>query len=94
MIVNFAPQTLEEEVRQNIACIMETVAGSVPLDRSFGLDSTIVDLPMNIVQSQMTNRIIAAIQAYEPRIIVNEVRFQTMNDHAVKPLVKYSIVGG
>ena len=94
MIVNFAPQTLKEELDQNIACIIETVAGTVPLDRSFGLDIADVDLPTNILQSQMTNKIISAIQDYEPRVKVDSVVFVTDDNGVVKPDVRYSLAEG
>lgn len=89
MKVDFAPATLEEELAQNIACIIETVVGTVPLARSFGLDSTFVDSTSPFVESQMTNQIISAVQEFEPRATVTEVIFAKGEDGQVKPMVKY-----
>ncbi|OPA76734.1 hypothetical protein BVG16_16315 [Paenibacillus selenitireducens] len=94
MIVNFSPKSIDEEIHQNVVCIIETVAGSVPLNRSFGLDSTDTDLPVNILQAQMTNRIISALQDLEPRIVVEAVTYQPGEDGKVNPNVKYKIAEG
>ncbi|GIP25477.1 hypothetical protein J23TS9_06070 [Paenibacillus sp. J23TS9] len=91
MIVNFAPKNLVEELDQNIKCITETIAGSVPLARSFGIDQADIDTPVNFVQSQMTNKIISAIQDFEPRVVVDSVTYDTDDAGKVKPYVKYSI---
>jgi len=92
MIVNFAPNTIAEELDQNIKCIIETITGSVPLARSFGVDQTDVDAPVNFVQSQMANKIITAIQEQEPRVVVDSITFAIDEDTgSVKPNVKYSI---
>jgi phage baseplate assembly protein W len=92
MIVNFAPSTLEAEIEQNITCILETVAGTVPLDRSFGLDSFGMDTSSTFYESQMTNRIITAIQEAEPRVVVTGLTFERKDGNTVKPIVRYNIV--
>lgn len=89
MIVNFSPQTLDEELAQNVTCILETVMGSVPLSRSFGLESTAIDLPINFLKSQLTNKIITALQELEPRVIVDSVAYESGEDGEVKPIVNY-----
>lgn len=93
MIVNFAPKTMVEELEQNIACIIETVLGSAPLYRSFGLDWSDVDAPVNILQSRMTNRIISAIQDFEPRVTVDSVTYTFGDNGSLKPKVNFSIAG-
>ncbi|WP_339271430.1 GPW/gp25 family protein [Paenibacillus sp. FSL K6-1330] len=91
MIVDFAPKTLADELNQNITCIIETVVGSVPLFRDFGIDQIDVDAPANMVQSQLTNKIISAIQEYEPRVVVDSVTYDINENGEVKPNVIYSI---
>lgn len=95
MIINFAPETIQEEVDQNIRCILETVMRTVPLARSIGLDSTGIDLPIMFYESQMTNKIITAIQEFEPRAVVSAVTYATGNDGMLKPDITYQLrVGG
>lgn len=89
MNINFSPATLEEELIQNITCIMETVRGTLPLARAFGLDATCLDRTSPFAESQLSNQIISAVQVYEPRVTVTEVLFTKGEDGQVKPIVKY-----
>lgn len=94
MIINFAPKTVLEEVDQNIKCILTTLAGTVPLDREFGLDSSSTDLPTPFLQSQMTNKIIAAIQDFEPRAVVDNVTYDIDVNGKVTPKVIFHLAEG
>ena len=51
----------EEEILQNIAMILTTSKGSVPLDRNFGIDMSALDLPLEMAQNICTAQIIEAI---------------------------------
>lgn len=94
MIINFAPLTVLDEVDQNIKCILTTVAGTVPLERAFGLDSSSTDLPTPFLQSQMTNKIVAAIQDYEPRAVVDNVTYESDGHGKVTPKVIFHLAEG
>ena len=78
----------EEEILQNIAMILTTAKGSVPLDRNFGIDMSALDLPIEMAQNICTAKIIEAIQDYEPRVKVTKVTYE--KDHltgSLKPKV-------
>lgn len=92
MKVNFAPKSKEEEIEQNITCIIDTVAGNVPLFRAFGLDNANVDMHIEFLQAQMANRIIDAVQEFEPRANVTEVVFSEIEDGKTSPKVIYNIL--
>ncbi|TVX93054.1 GPW/gp25 family protein [Paenibacillus agilis] len=92
MKVNFAPTSLREEIEQNIDCILETIQGTAPLARGFGLDKTDVDSLDNLIEARMTNKVITAIQEHEPRVQVTEVYFPAGEDGKIKPKVKYVMV--
>ena len=68
--LNLAPATLAEEVLQNVRMIISTVKYSVPMDREFGIDGTIVDRPINIAKAHLTNEIFRAVRRYEPRAAI------------------------
>lgn len=64
-----------DEVLQNVAMILTTPIFSVPLDRDFGMDFSLLDNPIPMAQAKLTTQIFQAIRAYEPRTIVREISF-------------------
>ncbi len=73
--VNFAPATEDEEIIQNVKTILATPVYSVPLDRAFGLDAELVDLPIPVVKAKLSAKIVPTIQKFEPRVEVTRVSF-------------------
>lgn len=63
-------------VLQNIAIILSTRAGSVPLYRAFGLPQKFVDRPVPVAKSMLYAEIKEAVEEYEPRAQVINVTFQ------------------
>ena len=74
--IDFAPATHEEEIIQNVRCILATTKYSVPLDRDLGLDVTYLDMPMQAAKAQMVSDIVLAIARYEPRAMVSNVEWE------------------
>lgn len=54
-------------VLQNIAVLLSTVKGSVPLYRDFGLSAIFLDKPMPVAKMMMIAEIREAIEKWEPR---------------------------
>ena len=73
--VDFSPDTELKEILQNVRCILTTARYSVPLDRGFGVDGQVVDMPMDYAQARLTAEIIDAVRKYEPRVRVTRVSF-------------------
>jgi phage baseplate assembly protein W len=73
--ISFAPKTEAEEVIQNVRTILTTRRGSVPLDRSFGMNTSIIDQPVNRIRALLTTDIIETVERYEPRAEVTAVDF-------------------
>ena len=71
--LNLAPETLEEEVLQNVAIIVSTPKFSVPLDRGLGLAQRFIDKPIQVAQSILISEVLDAVEEYEPRA---EVTFE------------------
>lgn len=63
------------EVLQNILIILMTPVYSVPLDREFGIDWSLLDNPIPMAQAKLTAQIFSAIREYEPRAEVIEIDF-------------------
>ena len=73
--VNFAPSSTLEEILQNVKTILATPIYSVPLDRSFGVNLEMLDLPMPVTQAKLANEIVQAVEKFEPRVTVTKVSF-------------------
>ncbi len=94
--LNLAPKNEREEIYQNIATILKTIQGTVPLDRDFGVDGSYIDLPMPMAKGQWQAEIIDAIERDEPRVRVLSVDFQENSidamDGILSPVVTVEII--
>lgn len=92
--VSFMPGNEAEEILQNVRTILTTPKYSVPLDRTFGLSTTMLDAPIPVAQARLTAEIISAIHLYEPRVRVTKVLYQgDAMDGVIRPTVRVRIVG-
>ena len=73
--IKILPENEIEEIAQNVRMILSTMTGSVPLDRQFGVDSNLVDLPIGAAQARMTAEIATAVNRFEPRAKVKSVLY-------------------
>lgn len=73
--VEFSPGNTYEEILQNVRTICTTPKGTVPLDRDFGLDQTLLDAPIAVAKARYTSEIISVVQRYEPRVKVTRVMY-------------------
>lgn len=75
--IDLAPATTEAEILQNVKTILTTIKYTVPLDRGFGIDASIVDLPIPVAQGKLSNEIFQAIKRYEPRASLTDIQFSS-----------------
>lgn len=73
-IVLHETDTVREIVR-NVAVVLGTQKGSVPLYRDFGIDWDFLDKPLPVAQTMMHARIREALETFEPRIQVVGITF-------------------
>ena len=73
--IDFAPSDVVKEIIQNVRTIFSTMKYTVPLDRLFGLDATVIDKPMPVAIALLQADIIRAVNRYEPRCRVVRVAF-------------------
>lgn len=71
--INLAPQTVQDEVLQNIKMIIENPKFSVPLNRDFGLAQEFLDKPLQAAQAMLVADVIEAVDKYEPRAEIKSV---------------------
>ena len=89
--IDFAPASEYAEILQNIRTILATPVYSVPLDRSFGVNASFVDMPLPIAQAKIGQEIITAIRKYEPRVTVTRITWTADQDGILKPKVQVRI---
>jgi len=92
--VNFAPSRVMEEVIQNVQTIIATPIYSTPLNRTFGVDAIMLDLPLPVLQAKLAAEIVQAIEKFEPRVAVVKVSFTGNAESGnVKPYVVLRLKG-
>lgn len=74
--VDFAPASKYEEILQNVRTIITTMKMTVPMDREFGINGDLIDLPIAAAQARLTGEIVAAVAKYEPRAQVISVAYE------------------
>lgn len=89
--ISFQPRNELEEILQNVRTILTTAKYTVPMDRGFGLDTAIVDMPMNFATAKLTAEIVAALRHYEPRVSVKKVTYKADGDGKLVPTVRVAI---
>lgn len=85
--ITLTPQNSAEEIIQNVNVIVSTVLGNVPLDRGFGIDGKIIDLPAFKGKSKLAISILESIQDFEPRIEVTNISFAEDFENAEKGIL-------
>lgn len=92
--VEIAPAgALAREVRRCLSVLYGTRAGSVALDREFGLSWEGLDRPMEAAKAFLSAEIIAKTQRYEPRVRVLEVTWNVYADRGIlAPKVRCELV--
>lgn len=87
------PENELEEIIQNVRTILTTLKGTVPLDRGFGMDTSLIDTPTSNIEGRLTVEIMEAVERYEPRVQVQAVSFEgDAMDGSVYPRVKVVIL--
>lgn len=82
-----------DEIYQNLKVIFTTQSGTVALDRDFGIDFSVVDLPLQQAKAALTIEYIEKVKKYEPRVRVKQVTFKVNGTEGVlKPKVVIGLV--
>ncbi len=90
--INLFPETMVEEVLQNVAVILSTPKYSVPLNRNLGLEQRFVDKPLSVAKTIITTEVLEAVEKYEPRAEILSVKFDPHEESAVlNPIVEVNI---
>lgn len=66
-----------KEILRNVAVILATPKGSVPMYRDFGLDMRFLDKPMNMAKNMAVIPVREAIEGWEPRAAYKDMTLFT-----------------
>lgn len=91
--INFRPSSEIEEIYQNINTIIGTAKFSVPLNRAFGLSQSFIDTPMPDFHPAYVAEIFDAVEEFEPRVIVEEVKMKAQENGRVYPTIIFRLRG-
>lgn len=67
-------------VIQNVALLLNTKKGTIPMYRDFGLPMGFVDKPINVAETIATLEIAEALEKFEPRASLKDLRFKSSKD--------------
>lgn len=82
-----------KSVLQNVAVIIATPKGTVPMYRDFGVNMEFLDLPMPVAQVRMISEVREAVETWEPRATVAGVTFDRSRaaEGVLVPIVEVEI---
>ncbi len=75
--ISFQPESVVEEVLQNVWFILNTLEYDCPLARGLGLSPEFIDRPIETAQALSVADVFDKIERFEPRAEVLEVNFES-----------------
>ncbi len=78
-------------VIQNIALLLNTKKGTVPMYREFGLPMEFIDKPIDIAETMATLEISEAIEEFEPRATFKGLEITKSADGKMAVIVEVTI---
>ncbi len=78
-------------VLQNIALLLNTKRGTVPMYRDFGLPMEFVDKPIDVAETMAFVEISDALEEFEPRAKLEDVYFEKSTNGTMTITVEVSI---
>ena len=74
--IDLAPANEYQEVLQNVAVILDTIQGSCPIFRDFGLPGSLYGRPQSVVENMLVGYLYEQIEEFEPRAVISDVQFE------------------
>lgn len=89
--IRLSEQDTVSSVLHNVALILATPKGTVPMYRDFGLEREFLDMPMPDAENRMVAPIREAVEQWEPRATVKDVWFTRIGDGSGRLLTHVEI---
>lgn len=97
---NFVPEfglpEGEAEILQNVACIISSRQGTMPMSRDIGLSQEWIGMPINTAQILLISELSEALKTQEPRVRLIQAECEAGENAAsdVKIFVEVEIIDG
>ncbi len=88
---DYLSQTVQEEIQRNLSLLYETVEGSCPGDRLFGLNPSFQDAPMNVAINLFALEVIEKTELYESRVEILDIQYTQSEDGDLVPEITIGI---
>ncbi len=82
---DYLNKTKLEEMRRNLSLLYETVEGSCPGDRHFGLNPSFLDAPMNVAINLFALEVIEKTEIYEEKAEIVNIEYEHSADGNLTP---------
>lgn len=93
--ISLDPQTVYEEVVQNLYFLYSSTEYDIPLDRGLGLGGAYIDRPVETARALAAADIYEKTEKYEPRAEIVSIGFEAdYESGALKPIVEVVINDG
>lgn len=81
----------DEEVinkyQEQLTVLCSTIAGTVPLDREFGIDAACLSQSAEVAEALLSVEIMEKVEKYIPKLVVNSVDFEYTTDGKLTPII-------
>lgn len=78
-------KVLGSDIINSLNMLITTPMGTVALDRDYGIDTSFLDMPINLAKQMFCAEIITKSRKYEPRITIKKIEFEQNQDGAITP---------
>lgn len=73
--------------QEQLTVLCSTIAGTVPLDREFGIDATCLSQSAEVAEALLSVEIMEKVEKYIPELVVNSVDFEYTTDGKLTPII-------
>lgn len=84
--------SIPEKTIKRLVCLYSIIEGTQPLDREFGLDGNLLDLPPEVAKNRYALDVIKKTEKYIREVKVTEVTFTTNLDGGVLPTIHLMMI--
>lgn len=90
--INYEPKNKIEDVIRNVYVILCVFKEEQPLNRDFGIDSTLIDKNFKVVENRIMSHLLDVFRKYEPRAILKNVRLYLKEDNDFDIEVRIEVI--
>ncbi len=80
-----------EGIKSRLKLLLSTPKGTVPMDRSYGIDfGAVIDKPVSVAQNCYATEVIKAVSRYETSVNVVSVECKPLSESAFQAIITLS----